>query len=123
MTTSIYATDHASALADISAAGAAVTFTRAKSTIYVAETDANYAVTPTSIPGFAVRVRGNPLKYQALSLIQSEAPALLFAPSTLGGLPLPGDTVTWGGEVYTVRDVDPESPDGVAIIATVIIAR
>jgi len=103
--------------------GAAVTFTRAGVMLYDEATDARYLGADTTIPGYAVRVKGNPLKYQALSLIQSEAPALLFAPSTLGGLPLPGDTVTWASTLYTVKDTDPEAPDGVAIIATVIVAR
>lgn len=123
MTTTAYAPQAASALVMIKRRGAAVTFTRAGVMLYDAETDTTYAGADTTIPGCAVRVKGNPLKYQALSLIQSEAPALLFAPSTLGGLPLPGDAVTWAGALYTVRDVDPESPDGVAIIATVIVAR
>jgi len=123
MTSTVYADDHASAVAAIAAAGVPVTFSRVGLLVYDATSDNSYPAAPTLIAGYAVRVKGNPLKYQALSLVQSEAPALLFAPSVLGGLPLPGDTVTWAGADYTARDVEPEAPDGVAIGATVIVAR
>ncbi len=37
-------------------------------------------------------------------------------------MPKPGYAVTWGGKDYTVRDVTPLSPDGVAIAASVVVS-
>jgi len=31
--------------------------------------------------------------------------------------------VTWGGDVFTVRDVDPIEPDGTAVVAYVIVSK
>jgi hypothetical protein len=125
--TGSYAAEHADALADVSDAGAAVVFTR---TVNVEDT-ATGLVTPSvsTIAGSAIRVKGNPDKYQALGLVQSQAPSLFFTPNNYGDCPGPGDTVLWRDPVtqqlatYAVKDVDPIAPDGFVIAARVVIAK
>lgn len=103
-----------------------ITFTRTSYPSHDAASDAPGAPTLVTITGSAIQVRGRRDTYRALELIQSRAPSLLFAPTTYGQLPQPGDVVTWpavGGSQYTVRDVEPIAPDGVAIMARVVIAQ
>lgn len=121
MTPGAYASEHASALADVSAAGAAVTFTRTTTTVN--ETTGVVTPSTSAIAGAAIQVGGNPMLYEALGLILSDAPTLFVTPTTYGDLPLPGDTVTWNGIAYTVKNVRPVAPDGVAMAARVVIAR
>lgn len=118
-----YATEHASAYADILAAGAAVTFSAITPGTYTPATDTWSTPVTTTVAGAAMRVRGNPLTYQALELVQTEAPTLLFAPATYGATPAPGMTVTWDGVVYTVRSVEPIAPSGDTILARVVVAK
>lgn len=117
-----YAADHAGALADLTEAGAAVTFTRTTPGTYDAATDTHTAPVTSSVTGSAIKVSGRPKKYEALGLKESEAPTLLFAPTTYGSLPALGASVTFGGTTYTVRDVDSVAIDGTAIIAYVVVA-
>lgn len=117
----IYAEDHASALADVQEAGTAVTFTRTANDY--APTTGVSVITETTVEGYAIRDKGNPLTYQALGLRQSEAPTLFFVPTTQGELPAPGDAVTWRSLVFTVRDVLAIEPDGDPIAAYVVISR
>ena len=118
-----YATDHAGAVADIRDAGAPVTFSRTTPGTYNATTDTYTAPKTTTVVGHAVGTRGDPVRYQALSLVELAAPTLLFAPTTYGELPALGSTVTWAGIVHTVRDIQPIAPDGTAIIARIIVER
>lgn len=118
-----YAQDHASALLDLTEAGSAVTFTHITPGVYDAGTDTWTDAVDASVSGYAIRTRGNPLRYQALNLVQSESPSLLFAPTTYGAQPVIGSTVTWGGVTYTCRDVEPVEPDGNAIICKVVVSR
>lgn len=101
-----YATEWASALADVQAAGAAISFAGA-----------------STVPGYAIRTRGNPQKYAALKLVESEAPTLFFVPSTYGDTPDLNALATFGGTEYAVVSVEPVAPDGVAIAAHVIVGR
>lgn len=89
---------------------------------YDATTD---TVTPTvtTINGTAMKTRGNPKRYEELKLRMTEAPALLWVPETYGDTPLPGDTLTWNGKKFTVRDVDALAPDGVTILAKLIVSQ
>jgi hypothetical protein len=101
-----------------------ITFTRVTQT----PDPATGLPTPTTstVTGSAIQVRGDPDTYKRLELIRSQAPTLFFTPTTYGELPAPGDTVVWpatNGQTYTVRDVDPIAPDGVAIAARVVITR
>lgn len=116
-----YVASHASALRQVKAAGASVTFTKASRT-RDPETGQSTKSTAT-VTGHAVRVSGRPDRYQALGLIESKAPTLMFVPATRGELPEPGSEVTWGGEDHTVRDVEPVAPDGTAIAARIIAER
>jgi hypothetical protein len=118
-----YATDHAGAYADILAAGAAVSFSAITAGTYDGATDTWSTPSTTTVGGVAMRVRGNSLTYQALELVQSEAPTLLFAPSTYGATPALGMTVEWDGVVYTVRSVEPVAPSGDTVIARVVVAK
>lgn len=118
-----YATEHASALGQITDAGTAVTFTKVVPGEYDAATDTWTDDDDQTVSGYAIRVKGDPETYQSLGLVEHEAPTLLFAPTTYGDLPALGATVAWGGEAYTVKNVDPLAPDGTAIIARVVVQR
>ena len=100
-----------------------VTFTRVTQGSYDPETDVAAAPTTSTVVGVAMRTRGNPHRYAALGLVESKAPTLLFVPATYGETPEPGDTISWEGETYTARDVQPVAPDGVTILAKVIIEK
>ncbi len=117
-----YAPEHASALADVTAAGSAVTFTWRTPGVHDPATDTFTTAATVTVAGYALRVRGDPDRYRALSLVEAQAPTLLFTPTTYGALPALGASVTWGGTVYTVRDVAPLAPDGTAILARVVVA-
>lgn len=117
----VYAEDHASALADVTEAGAAVTFTRTANS-YTPSTDVS-VITTTTVEGYAIRDKGNPLTYQSLGLKQSEAPTLFFVPSTLGEMPAPGDTCSWRSLTFSVKDVTQVEPDGEPIAAFVVVSR
>ncbi len=117
-----YAVDHASALADVAAAGVAVTFTLTTPGAEASD-GASTSVTVSSVSGYATDAKGSPLEYQRLGLTPGEAPALFVVASTYGEVPALGAAVTWGGVAYTVRSVLPYRPDGTALFSTVIIAR
>jgi len=121
--TGLYAADAASARADVGTAGASVTFTLAGQGTYDPLTDTTTPGADVVITGAAVRVKGNPIVYQRLSLIEGEAPTLFFTPDNYGDVPALDAVVTWGGIDYTVKSVDPIAPDGVAIAARVVVAR
>jgi hypothetical protein len=115
-----YATEHADALADIAEAGTAVTFSKSTTTTNET-TGAESSAVVTAVSGFAVRVSGNPMVYQALGLTVSAPITLLFAPTTYGERPELDSTVTWEGETWTVKSVNPLSPDGTDILSRVIV--
>ena len=117
-----YSADHAGALADVNAAGNAVTFTRDVAGTYDPETGVETGATQSTVTGSAIQVRGNPDTYRELSLIESKAPTLFFTPDTFGEFPKPGDAVTWGSEVFEVRDVNHIRPDGNTIACRVVIS-
>jgi hypothetical protein len=120
----LYATEAADALATLAEAGAAVTFTQTIPGTYDAATDTWSAASTVTVTGYAIRdTGGDPRRYAALSLVQSEAPRLLFGSDTAGSLPAPLSTVVWGGITYTVRDIEPVAPDGTAIVAYIIVSR
>jgi len=103
----------------------AVTFTRVTQT----EDASTGLITTasTTIGGNAVIVRGRPDRYQALGLAIDRMPTLLFTPTSYNLLAYtddfvqPGDTVSFNGQTMTVKDVDPVAPDGVVIIARIIV--
>lgn len=116
-----YVSDHKGALADVKDAGAAVTFTLVTNT-YDAATDTSTSETST-VQGYAVRVNGDPKRYEALGLVEADAPTLLFVPTTFGEEPPLSARVTWGGVSYTVRDVAPLAPDGNSILSRCVVSR
>lgn len=121
--TTAYARQQASALATLRRKGTAITFTQQVRGTHDAATGTYTSPSTVTVAGYAMRVPGDPATYKARELIQSEAPALLFAPTTAGSLPALGATCGWNGVTYTVRDVDPFAPDGPAILATILVSR
>ena len=122
-----YATQHASALAKVTAKGAAVTFSKTTQGSYDATTDTATPSTAT-VAGYAIRVpaagtRGGPDIYSRLGLVESQAPMLLFVPTTYGETPEVGATCSWSGATLTVRDVDPLALDGTTLLANVVISE
>lgn len=117
-----YAATHARAASKVANAGTAVTFSRIHAGTFAFATDQRTGDYTVTVAGSAVRVKGNPLQYQALGLSQAEAVTLLFAPTTYGELPELGSTATWDGATVTVKNVSPTAPDGTAILARVIVA-
>lgn len=117
-----YAADHAGALADIREAGASVTFTRETASAYDPETGVMGGFTSTTVPGYAIEVPANPIRYRELGLVLATMPTLLFAPNAYGGTPQAGDTCTWAGATMTVRDVKPLRLDGTTIIADIVVS-
>lgn len=104
------------------------TFTRTRAGVFNEADNTFSSGTTTTIDGSAIQVRGNPMRYQALGLNLSTMPTLFFSPTlyTLqAGTPdfvLPGDVVTWAGQVYAVMDVDPIAPDGIVIAARIVVS-
>lgn len=118
-----YARQHATALAKVQAKGSPLTFTLTTPGAEDIATGHRAAPATASVTGFAVRVRGKPLTYQRLALIESEAPTLEFVASTYGPRPALNSVVQFGGDDFTVADVDPLAPDGTAIISRVVVKR
>lgn len=119
---STYVAEHASALADVAAAGSAVTFTLASAGTYSPTAGTWSSATTATVAGQAVRVKGDPKVYAALELVESEAPTLLFVPTTYGQVPALNSKVTWASTVYTVKHVQVVAPNGSAILSRVVVA-
>jgi hypothetical protein len=108
-----YATEHASAYADVLAAGAAVTIT-ATTQAYNAATGRSTPSTST-LAGAAMAVESERRWLDGLiaaGLVQSSALVLMFVAATFGDLPSLGATLAWGGQTVTIRRVKPFDPDG-----------
>ena len=118
-----YTADAAGALADVTAAGSAVTFTKITPGVYNAATDTWTDAVDLTVTGYAIEVGKNPLIYQALNLILSDAPTLLFTPTTYGAAPALGATVVWGGISFTVRSIVNLAPDGTVILSRCVVSR
>jgi hypothetical protein len=107
-----FAQDHADALRGVQdSEGVAVTFTPPPSSA------------ASAVTGYAIRSKGNPAKYAALSLIESDSPTLFFVPSTFAvQASLLGYSVVWASDTYTVRDSAPIAPAGPWIAAKLIVS-
>lgn len=103
--------------------GAAVTFTVTNPGTYDATTDTYSSDTTSTVAGYALRAAGDPERYRALNLVESENPTLEFVPTTAGEVPPLNATVTFGGFGYVVRDVEPVAQNGTATRARVIVSR
>jgi hypothetical protein len=122
--TSHFTADHADALVSLAENGAPVSFAHVEGDgTYLADLDMETYAAPVPVTGQAMRVKGDPKVYAALSLVEADAPTLLFAPDVFGTEPQLGMFVTWGAHVYAVRSVNPIAPDGPTIMARVVIAR
>lgn len=117
-----YATEWASALADVKAAGAAIAFAAKLAGTYVPATDSWTPTASTPVAGYAIQQEPDTDKFGALSLIAATSAILFFVPSTIGQLPALGASCTWGAQTYTVRDLAPVAVDGVAIAATITVS-
>ena len=121
-----YTADHASALADVAAAGTAVTFTLTGPGTYDPTTGLYTTPTSTTSSGYAIGASGglkeDRLQYEALGLTQSEGRTLFYVPSTYGDSPSLGATVTWAGAVRTVKSATALAPNGSAIAWRVVVA-
>jgi hypothetical protein len=111
-----YKAEHDSALADIIFAGASpITFARWTPT------------TTAAIAGAAMQVKGDPERYAAKGLVLQNTLTLLFCPTLYGyhaytpEFILPGDVVQWNGVNLTAKDVETVAPDGVVIIARIVV--
>jgi hypothetical protein len=118
----LYADDHASALEDVSGAGAAITFTLTK-TPQDDATGAPGVPVVTSVAGYAIGTAGDPKVYRDLNLTEAEAPTVFFVPTTLGARPALNAACVWGGVAHVVKSEKPFAPDGTAIASFVVIAR
>lgn len=102
------------------------TFTRRTRTF-----DANNRMTEvvTTIDGEGIFVRGLGSTYREIGLIESQAPTLLFTPTTYGlraftdEFVKAGDTCDIEGETFTAKDVRPFGPDGIVVSARIVVAR
>jgi hypothetical protein len=103
------------------------TFTRTDPGTYDPETGLHTSPTTSTITGSAIMVRGKPQRYEALGLNLTTMPTLLFTPDDYQlsafstDFVRPGDTVSWRSVTYTVKDVEPIAPDGVVIMARIIV--
>ena len=116
-----YQGTHANALGLVSRKGASATFTTTSAGTLDATTGLYTSGSTSTVAGKAVRVSGDPKVYEALNLVEANAPTLLFVPTTFGGNVALGDTVTWSSVSYTVRQANPIAPDGNNIAWRVVV--
>jgi hypothetical protein len=127
----VYAADHADALASIAEAGSPVTFSFLNGDgTYLADLDVETYAGPVSVSGYAIRVKGDPRRYERrsdglapMTTTQTEVVTLLFAPATLGEEPSLDMLVAWGGHTFSVTAVNPIAPDGSSLLMYVTVAR
>jgi hypothetical protein len=122
-----YAADAVAAAQDITAAGAAVTFTRTVRGGYNPLTGDNTSTVMSASSVAIARVpRGADVeRVRALDLVNKRTVVLLVAGLALASAayrPLPDDVVTWAGEDFVVRDVSALGPDGALPILYFILA-
>jgi hypothetical protein len=116
-----YATDHAQAYADILAAGqrghAASGSDRAH------RVDRCHAVTPSTVAGAAMKVRGNPKIYRISASWRADAPTLLFA-TRRTAIARSWATSSPGPGTVRVKSIDETDPDGAGpIVSRLVVAR
>jgi head-tail adaptor len=125
-TSIVYADYHAQLLVAMATEGAPlVTFTKAVTTSrYDAET--NTLDTPpvtTTATGYIKRIGGEPQQRETQSLVEREAPTVLFVPTTYGTLPALGASAHVSADDFFLRSVLPIAPDGVALAARLVVDR
>ncbi len=123
MSSALAQKQHLVAMTAARKSGAACTFTLSSPGTYDPAAGTYTGASTSSVIGYATQMQGNPVTYEKLGLIESEAPTLDFAPDTLGEVPALGSSATINGVAFVVRDVDPWAPDGVARSAKVVVSR
>lgn len=115
-----YATEHAGALADVTEAGAAVTFSLTSPGTYDAATETWSSPTVTTVTGYAVQDDAATHR-RAGEVIAAANVVLFFTPMTIGNLPVAGYTTTWNSvAVSVVRTFRELNPDGAGAIAAYV---
>lgn len=118
--TTIYAEDHASALADLRDAGAPVTFSFLTGDgTYLADIDFESYAGPVTVSGYAIRAKDQPRQNVPDTEQVQETVTLVFCPSTIGEEPQQGMLVAWGAHTYSVVSCNPVQPDGTSILMRV----
>jgi hypothetical protein len=102
-----YTADHASALADVRAAGAAISF----------------VLGATTVACYAIPLSGMPKRFMPSKLVETQGPSLFCVPVTYGERPPINALGTWGGTEYAVKDEQPFDPDGTALFSYVALER
>jgi hypothetical protein len=100
---SVYAEDHASAYADVSADGASAVFTK---TVTPQDDTTGAPGTPvtTTWSGVAIeRVEGSKREYRDGGLTAVEYLTLFYVPTVIGDIPEQGAAITWKSEGMRVR--------------------
>jgi hypothetical protein len=104
-----YAAEQASALADITAAGGVVTFTRAASAAQYEPLRGGFAPSAETAIGVAISRPANRVgdvqRFVGLDLVAQTITILVVAAAGLGFPPAAGHRAEFGGTLYTVRDV------------------
>lgn len=121
------AEDHASAVESIREEGQPVTFTLTTPGAHDAATETFGPAVTDTCDGWAIEVKSDEKDFRSIGFepgeILARHPAtLLFAPATYGELPALGASVTWAGAGRAVVGMLPLRPDGVVIMARVVIA-
>jgi hypothetical protein len=116
-----YAQEHASAYADILAAGAAVSIT--STTTSLSETSGRSTPSIAVMAGAAMETDEERKWLQDLGLVQTAALILFFVAATFGDIPALGAEINWGGKALKIRGVKPFAPDGTAIFSYLAVER
>lgn len=103
--------------------GKSVTFTHVAPGTHDPATAGFGAPVKTTVKGYAMRIPGDPERYRALELIESEAPTLMFTPKTRGEMPAIDSRVTWGDLDYSVKHLDVVALNGTATSAKIVVSR
>ena len=120
----MYAADHADALATLAEAGAPVTFSFQQGDgTYLADLDFETYAGPVTVSGYAVRVKDEPRVNVPDTEQVRERVTLLFAPSVIGEEPQQQMFVAWGGRTFAVKSCGPVAPDGTSLLMRVKVAR
>jgi copper chaperone CopZ len=117
-----YANEHASALADVAAAGTDITFVGTVPGTVSLSTDIESGATTVSVTGAAIEDEPDSDAYRSLGLTHETGVSLFFAPTTTGVMPKAGYTTTWGGDTITVKRVRSYNIDGEGAICAQVIA-
>jgi len=115
-----YQPEHARALIDLTNAGTSVIFTN-ENPSYTFNPGIS-GLSATTVDGKAIETSGRPFRYEGSTLVVTEDPTLIFAPTAYGNFPDIGDHVIWRGLDHIVADIELLAPDAVTILAFIRIS-